>query len=327
MKKLKLLLILLLGLFVTFQSCKKKELKTEQEKIIEEVGISEVNDEYAKQFKKEFTVSDEIGNTAFYVAYCKDENELNDFFKNTDFTLTTNDVDIEAVKNTQVSENENIDDKNNVQEDDEDGITVELITTNLKAGVECISLNVKENNNDKRIKKRKYTTSGIFIAVKNTGYSTFYAKSGFSDCWYCSWNWGARKKLYYNQFEFETNMYNGHAAWYKVGVHIEYDTNDDQYSVSYNDNDFRGTNCAIGTLDGANHCYVGLAPSGTTAFMYPHNQGNFYYSPRSYGTKCPYPGSWYDGANCYVCDIPTQGFTYGFIWSNRWYVQPKLLGY
>lgn len=70
----------------------------------------------------------------------------------------------------------------------------------------------------------------------------------------------------------------------------------------------------IGSYDGAN-CYVGTAPTGTTAFI--HN-GNFYYTPLN-GT-CPYPGSSYDGANCYVTAIPSGAQP--FIHNNKWYVHP-----
>jgi len=70
----------------------------------------------------------------------------------------------------------------------------------------------------------------------------------------------------------------------------------------------------IGSFDGAN-CYVGTAPTGTTAFI--HN-GNFYYTPLN-GT-CPYPGSSFDGANCYVTAIPPDA--HPFVHNNKWYVQP-----
>lgn len=71
----------------------------------------------------------------------------------------------------------------------------------------------------------------------------------------------------------------------------------------------------IGRWDGAN-CFIGAAPTGTTAFQY---KNNFYYTP-SAGNQCPLAGSWFDGANCFVTPIPVN--TTPFIWNNGWYVQP-----
>jgi hypothetical protein len=76
------------------------------------------------------------------------------------------------------------------------------------------------------------------------------------------------------------------------------------------------TNCPyMGSYDGAN-CYIGSAPSGTSAFIYANN---FYYTPVGAST-CPYPGSWYDGANCFVANIHASADP--FIYANNWYVQP-----
>lgn len=69
-----------------------------------------------------------------------------------------------------------------------------------------------------------------------------------------------------------------------------------------------------GHYDGAN-CQIGMAPYGSTAFIWG---GNYYYTALP-GNQCPFPGSWYDGANCFVQQIP-PGVT-PFIWSNYWYYQ------
>ncbi len=152
MKNFKLLFLLMLGMFVALQSCKKKELQTEKEKVIEEVGISQINDEYEGQFKKEFTVSDNNGNTAFFVAYSKDKNELNEFVENAELSLVTNDIDIEAIKQSSENvQNVNNPNKSNFNEDDDNGITIELVTTNLKPNVNIFSLNLIESFNDKKI--------------------------------------------------------------------------------------------------------------------------------------------------------------------------------
>ena len=68
--------------------------------------------------------------------------------------------------------------------------------------------------------------------------------------------------------------------------------------------------------DGAGNCYVGIAPSGTNAFIYNEI---FYYTPIGC-CDCPYPGSGFDGENCYLQSIPSDRI--GFIYDNRWYLYP-----
>jgi hypothetical protein len=70
----------------------------------------------------------------------------------------------------------------------------------------------------------------------------------------------------------------------------------------------------IGSFDGVN-CYVGQAPSGSSAFVL---NGNFYYTPVN--GSCPYPNSWLDGANCYVSSVPSGAIP--FTHNNKWYVMP-----
>lgn len=301
MKKSKVLLFLMLGIFVVFQSCQKNELINEKEKVIEEVGVSKINDEYTGQFKKEFTVSDGNGNTAFYTAYCKDENELNEFIENTKFTLTTNDIDIEAVKNAPLP-NCSKKNKSNIKKNNDNGVTIELVTSNIKEGVQNISLNVTEQNPNKSTKTRTYKTSGDFIAIDNTSSSAFLIKTGVTDCYFCSWDWS---DYYFDLYDDEYFWnYDKYDDYYKVGIIVRYDSDIHTYLISYNENEYRGNSCTIGTSNGGYSCYVGTPPAGTTAFTYPDKFGNFYYTRVSSGTTCPYPGSWYDGANCYVCDIP-----------------------
>ena len=65
-----------------------------------------------------------------------------------------------------------------------------------------------------------------------------------------------------------------------------------------------------GHFDGVN-CYVGTAPSGSSAFIF---QDNFYYT----GPNCTMSGSSFDGANCFVQNIPNSAI--GFVWNNGWYL-------
>ena len=47
--------------------------------------------------------------------------------------------------------------------------------------------------------------------------------------------------------------------------------------------------------------------------------GNLYYTSVPMNT-CPLPGSWFDGANCYVATVPDR--TQGFVYNNKLYVTP-----
>lgn len=84
----------------------------------------------------------------------------------------------------------------------------------------------------------------------------------------------------------------------------------------FNQNSTLILNCPCGTYDGSN-CYVGTAPSGSTAFIY---NNNFYYTAIN-GNQCPLAGSSYDGANCFLMTIPSN--TTGFIYNNSWYAQEQ----
>ncbi len=319
MQKPHLLLTVLLGITLVFHSCTKEEVKPENE-----IGLSEYIDEYEGQFKREFTVSDKNGNTAFYAAYSKDEEMLNNFVNNTKFTLTTNDVDIESMKNKlRPDHNKNKVKQNHDEEDD--GITIELITSNVKKGITNFSLNIIEptQKTSKRYITRTFKTSKAFMAIRNTGSSMFLEKVGTTKCLLCTFKW----ETYYNDFysNYSDWIFDNKNDYYRVGIKIMYSTGDNiSYSITYNDNEYRGDYCTIGNWNGGYGCYVGTAPSGTTAFMYPNKFGNFYYTKVSTGTTCPYPGSWYDGANCYVCDIPDNTTTYGYISLNRWYIKSEL---
>jgi hypothetical protein len=108
--------------------------------------------------------------------------------------------------------------------------------------------------------------------------------------------------------------------YYKLGTLIYFDsrTNAANFRIAFNRSDFRGRDCSFGGYDGHN-CYVGTAPSGTTAFI---SNGKFCYTPLN-GNQCPYPGSTFDGANCFVTYIPES--CDAFIYNNKWYVKPDII--
>lgn len=120
------------------------------------------------------------------------------------------------------------------------------------------------------------------------------------------------------------NVYGGiEDAWQGVTLKQMRTTYENKYTPlvidlidNFNQNPSLALNCPCGGYDGAN-CYVGTAPSGTTAFIYSNN---FYYTPIN-GNQCPLGGSSFDGANCFVRSIPSN--TTGFIYNNSWYVQEQ----
>jgi hypothetical protein len=120
------------------------------------------------------------------------------------------------------------------------------------------------------------------------------------------------------------NVYGGiEDAWQGVTLNQMRTTYENKYTSlvidlidNFNQNPSLALNCPCGGYDGAN-CYVGTAPSGTTAFIYSNN---FYYTPVN-GNQCPLAGSSFDGANCFVRSIPSN--TTGFIFNNSWYVQEQ----
>lgn len=120
------------------------------------------------------------------------------------------------------------------------------------------------------------------------------------------------------------NVYGGiEDDWQTVSFNTMRTTYENKYTPlvidlidNFNQNPSLTPTCPCGNYDGAN-CYVGTAPSGTSAFIYSNN---FYYTPVN-GNQCPLPGSSFDGANCFVRSIPSN--TTGFIYNNSWYVQEQ----
>ena len=66
-------------------------------------------------------------------------------------------------------------------------------------------------------------------------------------------------------------------------------------------------------------CWIGDAPAGSTAFVYPYSDGTFYHTPLP-GNYCPGAAT-FDGANCRFHNIPSAGF--GFVENNSYFLQPE----
>lgn len=326
MKKITIYSILLFIVTISF-SCQKEEIPNEQNN--QNVSVFSDNDE--GEFKKEVVVTDESGNnTAFYRVYSDDNELLEQFIKNNIFELKINIDDINTLKSSNFplkSEASNID-SSMYNLNMEPKIIIELITTNLQKDVTSYSLDIKKNN----LKSTNflfgypvgYETSNNFIGAshKNWGYD-FFVKRRYKIHWYSSW-----KYIIYNganawRISYDEAIWENIAPSYRLGLIIyphlyQKGTN---YRIAFGSECFRGNDCTIGSYDSEN-CYVGTPPSGTRAFYYPNNQGNFYYTPVN-GNQCPRPGSYFDGANCFVMDIPST--CDAFIWDNKWYVKTDVI--
>lgn len=328
----KILQLLLIAVVITFMSCEKEE-QVPQKKVGKEISDSKVQSD--GKFKKEIIVTDESGvNQAFYVIYSDDEQLLSEYLESNKLSLKINASDIERLKSTDLSkqkmlESDNIDDFDLTQEPK---IIVELVTTNLQDDVVSYSLEV----NSLKTKSTKdwitgypvgYTTSNNFIGAVHRGWGNkFIAKFRYKTKWYSSWKYltvnGANSWWIYTSGAYYISL-NENYSLYKRGIVIypHLYQNGINYTIIYDHNIFRGRTCAIGSYDYNNYgeCYVGTAPSGTSAFIYAHN---FYYTPIN-GNQCPRAGSWFDGANCFVMDIPAGCEPY--TWQRNWLVKSNKL--
>jgi hypothetical protein len=78
-----------------------------------------------------------------------------------------------------------------------------------------------------------------------------------------------------------------------------------------NDRNYAGLTCM--------ECHGGFeSTDGTTFFLYPDNKGSFYHN--TIGTPPCHNLEVYDGANCWVMDVPEN--TFGYIRGNNFYVEP-----
>ncbi|MDY0342632.1 MAG: hypothetical protein RBR28_03610 [Lentimicrobium sp.] len=327
MKTTKLLFFLAV---MTFFSCAKED-KQEQAPLN---NPSVYQDEYKGMFIKEIEVTDENQtSTAFYRIYSDSEQLLDGFLKAHIFAIETSDKDFAEEKLTSNDQPVNLeDDMENYMTEEEPRVFIELVTANLEPGKKDFTLNVEHN-------PAKSTNDWIM------GYPVGYVTTNnFIGVVHFLEGWEILVKLRYKETLFSSWKYydeNGVNSWW-VGTNINqywlrfstgdyrkrslvvYPHRDQQslnYKLAYSLNEFRGRDCTIGSYDSRN-CYIGTAPTGTTAFVWPNENGAFYYSPIN-GNQCPMPGSSFDGGNCYVLNIPS--YTWGFTYQNKWYVVGNII--
>jgi hypothetical protein len=321
----KLLLVLCISLCY---SCNKEN----------QAPVSEFFNEYEGWSSKDIIVTDnDETNSAYFTIYGKTEEILDDFIQSHSLLLV-NEYDNTIFKNSETNSQEQ---PNIVKPEDEDlqfynledepSIVISHITSNLINGENGFLLEVQR----KKLKSGSdwihgytygYETTESFIGLVHwEGLYPVIVNHRWLNCWLCFWQ--------HNEYSYWVGRYFG-IYWYKydwnshykrgltVRHHLYQPEQPFPYYIAYQSEDFRGNQCEIGSWDTRN-CYVGTAPTGTTAFMWPDNRGTFYYTPLP-GNQCQ-SGHWFDGAHCVVIDIPGDK-TYGFIFQNKWYVKANMIG-
>lgn len=335
-------LLTILFLIILF-SCSKTEIES-----INNTLVSEYINEYGK-YQKELIVYDQSKeNSLFFVIHSDAPGAIDDFLKRNELTLIVNfdETNIELKSGIINESKSNLNDGERIsQEIFDKRVNVQLITENIQNNVKEYFLHVESKNIQLKSSfpfHANYSVSyktephAKFIGVVNYGvpwdtseHWDIYCFLEKTNSWLAGWDVLWHGRLYgYGWPYFARLDYTSYSSspYYKLGA-LVYDHPQvpvRNYYVAFEKNNFRGRSCSIGVFDTRN-CYVGTAPSGTTAFMYPNNTGNFYYTPID-GNQCPYvpyPNSGFDTQNCYVVSIPAG--TVGFIMDNKWFVKSELI--
>lgn len=327
---MKLIYRFLIILIITYSCTKETEIQD-----------SKYQSEYDGWFSKDIEVKDMEGvNSAFFRVFAKTETILNDFIQMRKLTITTNlgeDLSLKSGMPSELFDETKSNQAYSYNASKEPTVVISHITSNLVEGVKGIQLHIEntefKNGQDDWIHGDIYgyeTTEPFIGLVHWEGLYAVLVHHRWKQYWY-SVNWEHNPYTYWvgktlNQYWYKFDWGNVYKRGLTVRHHLYQPQQPFPYYVAYASEDFRGNICEIGSWDSRN-CYVGTAPAGTTAFVWPNNTGRFYYSASSGSNKCPLPGSWFDGSNCAYLKIP-EDKTYGFVWDNKWYVKGnKILTY
>ena len=344
MKKFSSIFIIILLLF----SCDKEKMQVENEKNVLEKS-SYKNAIYKGNFVQDLIVTDKSGeNSMLFKIHAENKEQIEYFLNNHDLSIQ---VSSSGIMNNKIKEVQNHKSKakptnhqenivnetkllNSPANNKNSHIMIEKVSSNMKAPTDFASLIVKpipkSNLGGQLVKPLlnvTYTTNGDFIGITKLDWGLLNIYTKFSHRYY---DGGFFSWLDFSETVSQSNYYAYHTMpspqgnWTALILSI-YNTNINVlYRITYSLSDFRGRSCTDmpnTTYDGAN-CYYGIAPDSTTAFYYPDAQGSFYYTPVN-GNQCPMSGSFFDGANCFVVDIPSDCI--GFVIDNKWYVEADLI--
>lgn len=293
--------------------------------------------EWLGEYKKEIVVKDSTGENSIYLAiYSDNEQTLESYLAQNLFQVITTSKTISEIKALSINTNNTLKssiDSSNYNLEMEPTIYVEVIATNIKANVEAYYLDIQKSN------LKDVPPPGWSI-----GYPVSFVSGNWDNFMSITFLHGWDMYVYAGTKDNEWNLsyqdvywsplfigpYNGHgAAWvsgsyYKIAMTIypHIDQTSQNYRIAFSKKDFKDARCSyIGTYDGA-HCYIGTAPTGTSAFYNAGSSGLYVYYTSINGT-CPYLDAYYDGANCYVGKygiLPSEKENDAFIWNNSWYV-------
>ena len=291
--------------------------------------VAGTNSEAPADFKKEIIISDKTGENSIFVAITSSSKEnLDDFISSNEFEL--NIITKKVIFSSNELKSEEIENKPTI--DYENTVNVEVVKTNLKDPNLAYSLKVNDSNknNLKNINSYSYSVTYtdyadyMTIVHRGHGYG-IYIEGWYTNSWIGLWH-----------KEFEGWIHNsgtyGYYAKidkpgsYKTKLFVQRTQSHQYYDVFYQPN-ARGHACKIGNFDKNNYgeCYLGTSPAGTSPFFWTSPQTGItgqYYSKLP-GNNCPYPGSIFDGAHCFVRNIPAGCETY--TWWRNWLIKSNYI--
>lgn len=324
-------------MLTVFNGCQKENPITKKE--LPDFVSSKYVSEFGK-YQKELLVFDATKeNSILVVCHSENEDALNQYLNTTDLELIVGNSSMDKpMKSIRISKPDSLNKHAIPQALEGRMVSIDLITYNLKPEIKGYSLSVKTRANQLKsvgpgfsFGSHAFYKSSVhanFIGVWHYGngwgedmYDCYcYFKT--TDCMLCSWNTRSEglisdDYLYWGKIDFRGISMD---PFYKLGIEVYNDSRATtrNYEIAYTPSQFYSHSCAIGSYDSRN-CYVGSAPSGTTAF---YLDGHLYYTPIN-GNQCPLPGSSFDTINCYVMDYPSN--SQPFISGNSWYVKPMLI--
>jgi len=308
-------IVALLIATIFISSCQKEQLK--------DTSTEGQKSETPTDYKKEIIVLDKSGENSIFLSITSSNiDNLEDFISSNNLELKIVTEKIEYNNNFSGNKSDDIPSINY-----ENTVDIEVVKTNLKDPNTAYSLSVENSN----IKELKSTNSYSVTYTDYADYMTIVHRGNGSEIGVEGWYTNSYFGLWYKEFAgyirnagaYYARIYKPDS--YKTRLFVQRWEDTQYYDVFYAPN-ARGHACLIGEFDENNYgeCYLGTAPVGTNPFFYRLSSIRLaqYYTPLS-GNSCPYPGSHFDGANCYVRDIPNNSEYY--TWSNNWLIKSNYI--
>jgi len=324
----RLLQLSLIAVLITFMSCKKEEQILQQETNNGKTNIVGKSKKPTK-FRKEIVVTDKAGVNSVFIAVTSDyESAINEYLDNIDISLVIEDESI--INEIKESSNINKNTKSSEKEpkiEKEHSVNVEIVSVNFENPQSTFALNIKskENMNKSFITGTyaSYSDYSDFMGIvhRGNGYN-LWVTTNYKQNWYNSWT-NVYQGFLYPHGVYYAYVEKEHSLKTSIGVYMDARQGSINYHIAISHNDFRGHHCKIGSYDYNNYgeCFLGTSPAGTSPFFWtsPHTGITGQYYSALPGNNCPYSGSTFDGAHCFVKNIPTGCETY--TWWRSWLIK------